>query len=153
MQRDSTPIASDDITRFNREPADFHLHSLQRGVYAAASAPRGRLFRKYIPWFECLTQLEFNAVGSDGTDPRKAECHVWLKPLVLEVVSSLAQVVQNLKKIALHEMREHKSVMKGRTPAQQIAGERLIPECTNQHSHQQHLEQPHPVMGSHFKRT
>src|SRR5262249_53114171 len=98
--------------------------------------------------------------NSSGTPPRGAAAEDRkpnprraMKPLRIEVIAGAAKTFQNVEKVVPNEVRQHESVVQGRTPTYRRAALWLAPEPGDQRAQEQLLRQAHARVRRHFERA
>ena len=152
MKRDGAAVAGDDEGRIDGEAGDFDLHAFERGVDAATGAAGAGLFGEDVPGFEGLAELELDALGGDGADFGEAELVVGGEPGVFEGEAGLAEVSEDFGEILLDEVGEHEAIVEGGSPAEETAGEGLLPEGADEGADKEHfVDEAHAEVRRHFK--
>ena len=128
-----------------------YLNTLQSRVYKPRRTLRRRLFTQHVPGFQAGMQLQLQTGDINATNARKTKFNKWIKPGLLEVVASFAQVINHQLEIIDDKMPQHEFIMQFCAPAHQRAIMGTTPEHGNQAANQQHLHQPHTLMGWHLK--
>src|SRR5215467_1133838 len=151
-QRNEPSVAGDGMAA-GIETLDLHLQPLNRGIDEARGDTGGRIFAQHVPRLERVPQFKRDAAVGDGAVERKTKLALGMKPLRIEVIAGAAKTFQNVEKVVPNEVRQHESVVQGRTPTYRRAALWLAPEPGDQRAQEQLLRQAHARVRRHFERA
>ncbi len=150
-ERQHTPVARDAVT-LARHPGHLDLQSLDRRVDIARGAGAAHFFAQHVPRLDRLPQLDRDAVVVDGAEAGKAELDERREPFLRERVAETGEIGDDVVHVGRDEMRQQPAVVQRRSPADEPARIRLLPEARDERPQQQHLHRAHPRMRRHFER-
>src|SRR5499425_2070620 len=151
-QRNEPSVAGDGVAA-GIETIDLHLQSLDRGIDEARGDAGGRILAQHVPRLERVSQFKPDAAVGDGAIERKTKLALGMKPLRIEVIAGAAKTFQNVEKVVPNEVRQHESIVQGRTPTYRRAALWLAPEPGDQRAQEQLLRQAHARVRRHFERA
>ena len=126
-QRNDPAIAGDDVAA-GIQILDLHLQPLDRGVDETRSHAGCRVFAKYVPRLQRLSQFQAHAATVDRAVERKAKLALGMKPVRIEMIAGTAKITQNVEKVLPDKVPQHEAIVQGGAPAHQCAALRLTPE-------------------------
>ena len=135
------------------QAVDLDLEPLDRRIDKSRGLAGHALLAKHVPGLDSLPQFEAYARMLDNTADRKTELALRLEPGLVEIVTGVFKIVQDLKEVVPDEVLEHVAVVQGRAPAHRLAVQRCAPEGSDQRAQQQLLGEAHARIGRHLERA
>src|SRR5262249_17931925 len=132
---------------------DLHLQPLDRGIDEARGDTGGRLFAPHMPRLERGPQFKPDPAAGHGAGGTKTKNAPGMKTPPIREIDGAAQTLQNVEKVLPNEVRQHESVVQGRTPTYRRAALWLAPEPGDQGAQEQLLRQAHARVRRHFERA
>ena len=113
--------------------------------------PSPRFLAKYMPGFKCLTHFNLDTLTVNSSVDREPKLKMGVEEFHLQRITGGAQNRQDVGKIVMHRLGQHKPVVETGSPADQWPAIWRLPEPGDADAEQKLLGQTHPGVGWHLK--